>query len=256
MGHAQDDPARTLAQEESRIKEAYARRAVSVEPGRYSCFDRANLFRSQQLERCCLGLLERYGCRPLGTKRILEIGCGSGYWLRELIQWGARPENLAGVDLLPDRIAEAARLCPAEVKLWCGSATRLDLPDASFDLVCQFVVFTSVLDAAMKRQLAAEMLRVVKPDGLILWYDFRVNNPRNADVRGVKKREIRDLFPGCAIRLRRISLAPPLGRVAARHSRFLYHLLARIPWLCTHYLGVIRKTPVRLTGLPRSDKGE
>jgi hypothetical protein len=29
----------------------------------------------------------------------------------------------------------------------------------------------------MKQQMAAEMLRVVKREGLILWYDYHVNNP-------------------------------------------------------------------------------
>ena len=37
----------------------------------------------------------------------------------------------------------------------------------------------------MKQKVAAEMLRVVKPQGLILWYDFRYNNPRNSNVRGI-----------------------------------------------------------------------
>jgi SAM-dependent methyltransferase len=234
---------RASAEEESRVRNAYARRNDAVEPGRYSPFERANLLRLQELERGCLMLLERHGCRPLENKKILEIGCGSGYWLREFIQWGARPEHLAGIDLLPDRIAEATRLCPAGVTLRCGSATSLDLPDAAFDVAAQFVVFTSVLDASVKRAIAREMLRVLKPDGLILWYDFHVDNPRNPDVRGVKKSEIRRLFPGCTIDLRRITLAPPLGRKVVRFSRILYRFLSGIPFLCTHYVGAICKSP-------------
>jgi hypothetical protein len=34
------------------------------------------------------------------------------------------------------------------------------------------------------------MVRVLKPEGLILWYYYHVNNPSNPDVRGVKCREI------------------------------------------------------------------
>src|SRR3712207_7932261 len=51
-------------------------------------------------------------------------------------------------------------------------------------------VFTSVLDASMQQQMAAEMRRVVKRNGLILWYDYHVNNPWNSDVRGIKRQEI------------------------------------------------------------------
>ena len=36
----------------------------------------------------------------------------------------------------------------------------------------------------MKQAVAEEMLRVLKPQGLILWYDYHVNNPWNKDVRG------------------------------------------------------------------------
>jgi hypothetical protein len=42
----------------------------------------------------------------------------------------------------------------------------------------------------MKEQVASEMLRVVKEDGLILWYDYHVNSRWNPDVRGVKRQEI------------------------------------------------------------------
>ncbi|MCS6927818.1 MAG: SAM-dependent methyltransferase, partial [Candidatus Binatia bacterium] len=63
----------------------------------------------------------------------------------------------------------------------------------------------------------------------------------NPDVRGVKKQEIHRLFPGCQIQLSRLTLAPPLVRWLAPYSWLACYLLSRIPWLCTHYLGVIRK---------------
>ena len=93
----------------------------------------------------------------------------------------------------------------------------------------------------MKRRIAAEMLRILKPTGTILWYDFLMNNPRNPDVRGVKRREIKQLFPGCRIQLQRITLAPPLARRLAIYARPLYHLFSKMPLLCTHYLGAISK---------------
>src|SRR5215467_6730268 len=81
----------------------------------------------------------------------------------------------------------------------------------------------------MKRQMASEMCRVLKPDGLILWYDYHMNNPWNAGVRGVKKREIHRLFPGCSIDLRRITLAPPFARWIVPRSWLLAYLLERLP---------------------------
>jgi SAM-dependent methyltransferase len=225
--------------EEARIRAAYARR-----PGndpRYSWFNPGHVFTVQERERHLLALLRRYGFESLRTGKILEIGCGSGYWLREFIKWGARPENITGIDLLPERIVEARTLCPSQVTTICGSAAALGLPDGSFDLVLQSTVFSSILDLGMRRQVAGEMLRVLKSDGLVVWYDYHVNNPWNRDVRGVRRSEIRDLFPGSVLDLRPITVAPPLVRRLAPYSFLACHLLRRIPWLCTHYLGVIRR---------------
>ena len=124
----------------------------------------------------------------------------------------------------------------------CGNASQLALPDAAFDLVFQSTVFTSILDGRTKQQIAGEMLRVVRSDGLIVWYDYHVNNPSNPDVRAVKKREIHELFPRCYIELHRTTLAPPLGRWIAPRSWLLACFLENIPFLCTHYIGIIRKT--------------
>ncbi len=228
----------TFGREESRIQEAYAKRQGD---NRYSLFDPGALFIVQEIERSLLALLQQRGFSSLETKRILEIGCGAGFWLREFIKWGANPKHITGIDLLADRITKARDLCPAAVRLDCASATKLPYADRTFDLVMQFTVFTSILDSTMKQQIASEMLRVVNRDGLMLWYDYHVNNPWNPDVRGVKKAEIYQLFPHCHIELRRITFIPQLTRLLAPYSWLMCYLLAKIPLFCTHYLGVIQK---------------
>jgi ubiquinone/menaquinone biosynthesis C-methylase UbiE len=192
-------------------------------------------------ERQVLNLLKNNGFANLKERNILEVGCGTGYWLRDFIKWGASPANITGVDLFPDRLEVARNLCPATLTLRCGNATELDFPDASFDMVLQATMFTSILDYDKKQNIAAQMIRVLKPGGLILWYDFHCNNPWNPDVRGVNKQEIYLLFPGCRIKLKRITLAPPISRWLAPYSFILCYLLELVPLLCTHYLGIIRK---------------
>ena len=216
--------------EEARIRAAYAKR--QKDDARYSYFS---------MEQRLLTLLKQNNFTPLHTKKILEVGCGTGHWLREFIKWGVRPENITGIDLLVDRVAEARCLCPEAVCIAYGNAAELAFPDATFDLVVQSTVFTPVLDAIMKQQMASEMLRVVKDDGFILWYDYHVNNPWNPDVRGIKRREISQLFPDCHIKLQRITLVPPLVRLLAPYSWLACYVLGKIPWLCTHYLGLISK---------------
>jgi ubiquinone/menaquinone biosynthesis C-methylase UbiE len=224
--------------EEARIRAVYAKRE---DGDRYSLFQPGTLFIAQQIERRILWSLTRYGFADLSSKKILEVGCGSGHWLRELTTWGARPEHVYGVDLLRDRLSKARSSCSPAIRLQCGSAAELPFPDASFDLVLQSTVFTSILDPDLKCRAAQEMMRVLTHDGIILWYDYHVNNPWNPDVRGVKRSEITRLFPGCRIELQRMTLFPPLARWLAPYSFLACYVLEKIPPLCTQYLGVIRK---------------
>lgn len=230
--------------EQVRIVEAYARRGAR-KAGSGEFFGHENvvhLLRIQERHRETLRLLAAYGFHPLSGMRILDVGCGDGNMLRQFLQWGAAPERLAGIELRPDPVQKARHFNP-NLDVRCGSATELPWPDASFDLVCQHTALTSILDPAMKRQIATEMSRVLRPGGAVLWYDFMYNNPRNPDVRGVKAGEIRSLFPGFEIHLRRITLAPPIARCLPESLLpVLYPLLAAIPPLRTHYLGLFIKS--------------
>jgi len=199
------------------------------------------LLRTQELQWELLSLLKEFRNTDLEDKTILEIGCGKGYWLRELIQWGAKPENLFGIDLLQERIQKAKELCPTGVTLRWKDASNLEFEDCTFDFILQFTVFTSILDPEMKKSVATEMCRVLKPGGAILWYDYFVSNPNNPDVRGVTRKEISQLFPGLSIFLKRITLAPPVGSAIGPIAPTLYRLLASFKPLCTHYLGFFRK---------------
>ena len=227
--------------EVARIRAAYFRRGHTVPEGRYSIFKEENLLARPELERRIIRSLRRFGQVELKNNKILDVGCGSGFWLRQLIQWGARPENLFGIDLLQERIEKGRELCPRGTVLQCGDASKLEFEDNTFNLVLQFTVFTSILDPIMKKNVAREMSRVLKPGGIILWYDYFVSNPKNPDVQGVTRKEISSLFPGLSILLKRITLAPPIGRTIGPISPSLYCLLSAIKPLCTHYLGLLKK---------------
>lgn len=229
----------TLEAEESRIHAAYQRRRT--EAPSYSWFDDGHLFMLQEVERHMLAALRRANIGTLQGKNILEIGCGNGFWLRQFIQWGAEPAKLTGVELLADRLTQARALTAPAVTFLNANAAQLPLAEQSFDIILQATVFTSILDPALKHSVAAEMLRLLRPGGVILWYDFRVDNPRNRDVRGIERDEMRRLFPGCGLDLTRLTLVPPLVRRLAPYSPAACRLLSRLPWLCCHYLAALRK---------------
>jgi ubiquinone/menaquinone biosynthesis C-methylase UbiE len=223
-----------------RIREVYARRRRMISPTRYARTDPFNLCSSHEREEVMASLFRSQGRTSLAGFRILDVGCGPGSTLRQFFEYGAEPELMAGIDLLEDNIALGRKLAP-QLNLLCGSATQLPFADASFDLITQFTVFTSILDDSIKRAAAAEMARVLAPQGWILWYDFCFDNPANADVKGIRKREIEKLFPDFMMKSKRLTLAPPLGRLAAPFSGALYHLLSRVRPLCTHYMCLLKK---------------
>lgn len=224
--------------EVARIRDVYSHRAA-VDP-RYAWSNPAHRYTLLHLERDLLDALHRHGGAALARLRILEVGCGSGYWLRQLVQWGASPERIVGIDLLPERVAQARRSTVSATGVVLASATRLPFPAESFDLVLQATVFTSILSDEVRRTAAAEMSRVLAPAGRILWYDYFRNNPRNPNVRAVTARELGALFPGALVKRRRATLAPPIARLLAGRSQLACSLLERLPLLRTHYVAVIR----------------
>jgi ubiquinone/menaquinone biosynthesis C-methylase UbiE len=227
-------------QEIERIKEVYLKRKVKDQSGVYSFFNKAHVFMIQRRDSEMLNMLRDRRISGLEDKRILDVGCGTGGELRNLLRYGAKPENLFGIDLLEDRINVAARLSP-NIQFRCCNAESVPFKDNSFDIVTQFTAFTSILDKQMKKNVAGEMLRVLSPGGMILWYDYHRSNPKNRDTKGVKREEIQELFPNCYIYLKNITLAPPIVRALAPYSIILCHLLEKIPLLCTHYLGIFRR---------------
>jgi ubiquinone/menaquinone biosynthesis C-methylase UbiE len=170
----------------------------------------------------------------------LEIGCGRIGWLGDLIGWGLREEDLHGIDLDVERLEVARRALPA-ADLRVGSAVELPWPDASFAMVIASTLFSSILDPAARRAIAAEIMRVLRPGAALLWYDFSWNSPRNSAVRKVTRSEVRQLFPGLAGPIPRVTLAPPIARLVAPHSWVLAQLLQSIPLLRTHLLAVMVK---------------
>jgi len=220
------------------VAERYARRVVN---DRYSPLKPDVWQTLQERQRALLALFARLGWHDVSDKRLLEVGCGGGANLLELLRLGFAPEYLTGAELLPERHAQARRVLPDALVLHAGDALQLDLPPASQDAVFVSTVFSSLLDDAFQQRLADAMWRWAKPGGGVLWYDFAVDNPRNADVRGVPLARVRELFPHGAVQARRITLAPPIARVVTGVHPSLYTAFNSIPLLRTHVLAWIAK---------------
>ena len=227
--------------ESERIRQVYASyRERGLHHGKWSEQNRGNRAILRERQTMAASMLAEAGCLPLQNQEVLEVGCGSGKVLRSLVEMGAAPARCHGVDLLPDRI-DAARLVLPQSEFRVANAEALPYDDNLFDLVVVFTVFSSILNDQVAQSVAREIERVLRVGGAVLWYDFRFNNPANRNVRGMGRRSISRLFPNFEFRLQSLTLLPPLARRFGPLTSVLYPALARLPFLRTHWLGLLKQ---------------
>lgn len=206
----------------------------------YSHLSGADRYIHETRDVAFFSLLKRHGINSLAGLRVLELGCGDGAMIRSLAHYGADLHLVDGIDIDPTRAASAhAAFSPAGIA--AGDASLLPYRDASFDLALAFTSFSSIIDRAVRARAATEALRVLRPGGLLVVYDFRVN-PTNPATRPLREAELRDLFDDRRLDVERVTLAPPIVRML-RGQRALCRPLERIPWLRTHLLAAVTKEP-------------
>lgn len=104
-------------------------------------------------------------CAPLAGKRLLDVGCGDGFFAIAFAKAGA---IVTGVDADPEMLSAAETNAVREgvsIAFSSGDAQALAFPDQTFDVV----VATALLCLVRERETAlAEMARVLKPDGRLI----------------------------------------------------------------------------------------
>jgi ubiquinone/menaquinone biosynthesis C-methylase UbiE len=142
-------------------------------------------------------------------RRVLDIGCGTGYLLRRLAQQCPQARHLAGIDPAPSMIQTAAASARDErLQFSVGTAERLPYGDGSFDLI---VTTTSFDHWADQLRGLHECARVLVAGGLA-----RAGRPVLALARSHA-----DRGPS------RQGAHPQASRPAAERGRLHVHRLAR-----------------------------
>jgi SAM-dependent methyltransferase len=104
-----------------------------------------------------LQMIRKYA--PLESKRILDVGCGIGFYVRRLRDYS---DYVYGVDVDPEKVAEASQTLP---NIQVAPAEKLPFPEGFFDVVLSHEVLEHVDD---DRQSVAEALRVLKQGGRLV----------------------------------------------------------------------------------------
>ncbi len=103
--------------------------------------------------------------------RVLEIGSGHGHELAKFGLLGISPSDLYGVDLIGDRVQRAKESYP-HIKFSEQDAAHLDFTEASFDIVFQYTCVMHADSRETQANICSEMIRILKPGGIILWWDI------------------------------------------------------------------------------------
>ena len=123
-------------------------------------------------------VMRRQGLLPLraaltrrGSERLLDVGCGTGCFLREVK--ANRPRlQVIGLDLSPHYLAVARQ----KLQLWSraqfveGMAEAMPFGDEQFDAVTCIYLFHE-LPSEVRRAVVDEIRRVLRPGGVLVFVD-------------------------------------------------------------------------------------
>ncbi len=127
---------------------------------------------NRAIRACGQRLLELVALQP--GERVLDVACGTGNLSLPAAQGVGPTGRVVGVDLTPGMLEEAkskARgLGLSNIDLRVGDAERLDLEDASFDVVLCGLGIMFVPDP---QAAATEWLRVLRPGGRVAFSTWR-----------------------------------------------------------------------------------
>jgi ubiquinone/menaquinone biosynthesis C-methylase UbiE len=101
---------------------------------------------------------------------VLDVGCGPGFYVSELVEVVGTEGSVTGVDQSPEMLAVAAKRAAGRpnVKFHEGTATSLPVADASFDRALSVQVFEYVDDVPTALD---ELRRVLRPGGRVVLWD-------------------------------------------------------------------------------------
>jgi arsenite methyltransferase len=126
------------------------------------------IYRTRDIVRRRELVREALGAAP--GERVLDVGCGPGFYVAELLEQVGPEGSVVGVDASEPMLAVAAKRCEGRdnVSFHLADATALPVDDGAFDAALSVQVFEYIADVGAA---LGELHRALRPGGRVLVWD-------------------------------------------------------------------------------------
>jgi ubiquinone/menaquinone biosynthesis C-methylase UbiE len=189
----------------------------------------------------------------------LDVGCGQGWYVARMRELGF---DVAGIDSSPAQIGLAVRNLGDRRLVALGSALQIPAGDQSYDFVYSINVLHHLPSIADQRAAFSELLRVLRPGGLLFLHEINTRNVLFRFYMGYVFPSLNCIDEGVERWLlpHRLGLYTPAPVIGVRYFTFLPDFLpalvvrllspleralerSRLRVYSAHYMATLKKPP-------------
>ncbi len=133
----------------------------------------------------------------ISSLKILDIGCGGGYWTRNFAEITESPAGIEGMDLSPHRIHVATKMNPG-INYFLGDIVDLNPSEQSkFNFISAIDIFMFLNSEDEIKSALRNVNSLLVNKGVFVWYELYnkdhfsvVKNQEDAGYKGYKPQQI------------------------------------------------------------------
>lgn len=227
--------------ETDRIKEVYSKYLSSnIFNDLYGSFG-INTYHNYVFEKELLKYFFSRNIPEFNRKKVLDVGTGAAEILFFFLKHGITLKNIFGLELLLLR-AEKVKKKYGFFQFLNANGENIPFADKCMDIITLTYVFSSIIEDKMCYNIGKEMLRVIKDDGIIIWYDSYGGKKLSENTRSYKENDIKQFFPDCEYEFKRIGLGKIFNKRIEKYSWLIADVVSAIfPFLNCMQLCIIKK---------------